>query len=219
MAIAFVGATNADNSPTINKPGSVVSGNLMIAFSVHYDSVGTTTPSAGWTSQGSIVSTGAQVGKIEIWSKLAGGSEPSSYSFTDSLGAYTDCLLLAYSGAAWDTRSLRNDESSGGTATWDTVAVGASGAVLLAVRVGYNTGCGLPTPGTWTQRAISEGVNYCWERSSVSSGATGAFTATLTSTDLAVTALVSLTPTGGSVSDLIESPGHKWQRCDAGLRM
>ena len=86
MAISFVSAEttiqNSGTTITVNKPAGVVSGDLMIAqFYVEGSSIPTITPPAGWTSKATATGTNT---RSQVFTKVAGASEPAGYAFTSS---------------------------------------------------------------------------------------------------------------------------------------
>ena len=97
MAVSFrIAVTTTASSGTnivLNKHVSVVEGDLMIAqLFVGASSAPTITPPAGWTSRGS----GAgSVPRAQIFTKIAGAGEPSSYTFTSSLTIVTASASLS----------------------------------------------------------------------------------------------------------------------------
>jgi hypothetical protein len=97
-------ATSANATLTINKPTGVVAGDVMIvniAMSDDNDAVDTNPALAGWT-----LITGADLqGGTERWGallyKVAGGSEPASYTFAlDAQATGSIGTIVAYSGVS-----------------------------------------------------------------------------------------------------------------------
>ena len=87
MSISHVASNTATASSgttiTLSKPTGAAAGNLLIAlFYVQCDTQPTITPPAGWTSRGT--TTGTQT-RAQVFTKIAGDSEPASYDFTSSL--------------------------------------------------------------------------------------------------------------------------------------
>ena len=82
-------------SITINKPAATSENNLMLAL-VCGSNNQTWANSAGWTFQGTV---GVQHG---IYTKTAGVSEPSTYSFSTGASNDKTGIILVYSGAVLD---------------------------------------------------------------------------------------------------------------------
>jgi hypothetical protein len=108
MAITQVGSATTGSSASsgsfsVNKPTGVASGDLLIMLGASNEGTWDTFPS-GWTQL--TVSTDASTAnafRAYIWYKVAGGSEPSSYSFGSSTasgsGAPMVGIMVAYRGA------------------------------------------------------------------------------------------------------------------------
>lgn len=145
------GATNSGTSVTINKPANVSDGTLMIA--AVYNRAGTaaySTPPSGWTVLAACTNT--LVGWHALYYKVAGGSEPSDYTWAGGGSGRHAGIIFIVTGA--DTSSLL--DASGGYATWTSVpdqidAPGisptSSDALLLGFTVLNTTG---NDPGTFT---------------------------------------------------------------------
>ena len=94
--------TEADTSEDLGKPTGTVSGDLLLAVIGFAEGDGnsfTITPPSGWT-QRLFVKEGSDttfVG-LGVWSKIAGGSEPTTYTFTSSHGVTWSGGILRISG-------------------------------------------------------------------------------------------------------------------------
>ena len=105
MAISHVASTTATAASgttlTLNKPTGIVAGDLLIAI-LYVQCANQTilTPPAGWVSKGD--NTGeSSITKAQVWTKIAGGSEPASYDWTSSLTIVTGSgSITAYSADA-----------------------------------------------------------------------------------------------------------------------
>ena len=101
MAIAFRSEAHAtaalSGSITINKPAGTVQYDVMLAHIATYsDQDVTITPPSGWTL---VRSTSATYHRSWTYYKVAGASEPTSYTFTASATAYLNGAIRSYSGA------------------------------------------------------------------------------------------------------------------------
>lgn len=102
VGTATTGSSASSGSFSVNKPTGVASGDLLIMLGASNEGAWDTFPS-GWTQL--TVSTDASTAnafRAYIWYKVAGGSEPSSYSFGSSTasgsGAPMVGLMVAYRG-------------------------------------------------------------------------------------------------------------------------
>ena len=89
MAISFVSAAtqiqNSGTTITITKPAGVAAGDLMVAvLYIESASQPNITPPFGWISKGDNAGE-SSVSKAEVFTKVAGPSEPANYAFTSSL--------------------------------------------------------------------------------------------------------------------------------------
>lgn len=89
VAISFVAATtkiqNSGTSIVIAKPAGVVEGDLMVAvLYIGSASQPNITPPSGWISKGDNAGESSST-KAEVFTKVAGPSEPANYAFTSSL--------------------------------------------------------------------------------------------------------------------------------------
>ena len=136
--IASASTQNTSNTASliINKPTGTVSGNLMVAFMATNRTSGAAwTPASGWTEIADQVATP----NIAIAYKVAGGSEPSTYTFTFSQPSNIVAgSILTYSGAAYDAIG------SFATGTSTTTATGPSAALNYSKLIGF---CGLTGSG------------------------------------------------------------------------
>lgn len=118
MAIAIVGAaTTASSSGVCPKPAGVVAGNVLIAFTGSYAPAVTAWASSGWTFVTLTNETAGPAGSdmsCGLLYKVAGASEPASYTFTSTGGGASNInvIMAAYSGVdnvtPVDTSSVNN---------------------------------------------------------------------------------------------------------------
>ena len=148
-----VNGTSTSTTLTINKPTGVVAGDVMIV-NICQRGNGTTAPSlAGWTA----ISSGAIDGGTTLGAllyKVAGASEPASYTFTLGTGANNNTgTIVAFSGVdvsgptPFDVApgSLSLSGASGKTATATGITtVSANAAVIMFAQSSDNQ-----TMGSW----------------------------------------------------------------------
>lgn len=205
--MAYVGsvATNS-GTPTvttinITKYTSTASGHMMLIGVAARNATVTITPDTGWTAvRAADVNSSGPMTEQLFW-KLAGGSEPSTYTFTFSTAVRVACWHGAWSGI--DTTSPI-DTSSGATGGSNTSAVATSVTASAACDLIYSGAAA--TSNTWTapsgmtERIDDQSTNGSANASitmateSVSSGATGTRTGTLSGSAQWVAVLVALKP-------------------------
>lgn len=104
MSISFINSaesnvsTGADASTvTCNKPTNTAQGDFMLAFFAGSTS-GTPSADTGWTQVGTTQDGGSGV-RSSVWRKVAGASEPSTYTFDGGVNNTIVCLhILTYRG-------------------------------------------------------------------------------------------------------------------------
>jgi hypothetical protein len=125
-------ALTGGTSISITAPSSIASGNLLIAASS--SGTETFTPPTGWLLYGTEASSGDSP-QISIFTKIATGSEPGSYSFTCNNGASdaVNIAILNISGA--NTASPVNGMFSKyqASATTAAMTIGTSGTSIPTV--------------------------------------------------------------------------------------
>jgi len=164
MAIAFVAAaTQTDDGATtlvINKPPGTVEGHVMVAvLAVSTDS--TVTPPAGWTEVVNTLVDTNQMRQAVYW-KAAGGSEPSTYTFTLSRAKSSVGVISTYSGvdtvAPIDVSSASAETDQLTTITAPSVTTtGDNDWVIVASGVGRETT--VTTPSGTTSRGFAGDTN------------------------------------------------------------
>ncbi|MFC5996960.1 hypothetical protein ACFQE5_22370 [Pseudonocardia hispaniensis] len=238
MAIA-VRATSTQwgegvSSVNVTKPTGTTSGDLLVAvqFCDYSASTGSAmTAPAGWTQAGSTASTPGgsfhPVGKV--WYKVAGGSEPSSYTFGSSSSSSSVISVLALSGADTSTPIRVVPSWSTGSAGTSHVApsipVGsgqADGDLLLCAAASdyYDSGRGnsySPPSGMTERTDISAQFTYTSVASLAltGTGATGTKTFTANRSSQDPYRSLSLVIAGGSIAK--SGPVSATLRLTAGL--
>lgn len=186
-------ATSTNTNLTINKPTGVVSGDVMI---VNITSNNGGTPSlSGWNSLGTGIFNGSNL-RATVLYKVAGGSEPSSYTFALGAGA-NDAIgtIIAFSGVdntspidATGTMGLST--IAGATATAPGITTNsANAAVVMFANQSDNRAYSnwtTTSPGNlteiaqfeWTAGTQDMSVGAAWA-TKATAGATGDGTVTL----------------------------------------
>lgn len=165
MTISFVNEAHQyqyyAGSLTISKPTGTTSGDLLIAV---IGGTKSSTPS-GWTQLSDVDSGGSSTGHVYVYYKIAGGSEPSSYTFNQSGSSsfYTPGAILCYRGidgtTPIDTSHSSSSGMSGGGTDYTTATVTASGTQwALSYALAYQSGS--TTVRTFTEGSGSERLDF-----------------------------------------------------------
>lgn len=166
--------TGVTNILTLTKPTGVVSGDLLIAC-ITEDSVTTSGVSipTGWTRLISAVVSSGNTLYGAMYYKVAGGSEPSSYSWGNMTG-FTDANLIAYSGVDNTTSFDVTSSSANGTAnlTIPGITTVTNGAQLLIAGGNWTGNTPTATAGYTKETTQSDG-NAIFDKSQATAGATG----------------------------------------------
>jgi hypothetical protein len=195
MAITFVNAAhnNSDvatsGSTTVTAPASITTGDLLLAMCYADTDTNTAwTAPSGWTSAGSQYDSGNNnYGQVEVFYKIATGSEPGAYAFSGSF--YRFVSILHYSGVnstpIMAGVSWQNYTSGATASSFVAPSLTATGNAALAAFYTVWAGATISTgPSGMTLRdtvtASSHGVAYAYDLT-VASGATGTETATMSS--------------------------------------
>lgn len=236
MPVTFRSASQFNGETTtvcvVNRPTGTVSGDLLIAIhgSDRDGTAAAMTAPAGWTLAGQSSQTNA--GFLKIWWKIAGGSEPSTYTFPDSTASDAALIVLCFQGGTFDAASpFAVAATFGGSNTSSTSHVAPSvagvddGELVTAYFGGTGTN-GTRTyspPSGMTERGDVGGgwvVAAAYTLDLAADGATGTKTATCSASVASVTAslviaplvlaqdiLPSSTPTAEAVGEPAVTPG------------
>lgn len=178
-------------STTCTTPAGVQAGDLLVAVAARSQTAAATTSftSSGWTAAGFFAGTSSGYPPVGVLWKVAGASEPSSYTFTSNNYSGLDQFvvhILALTGAStsspFQASPAKNDAGSvTSSVTAPSVSVVEPGLLVSWFSVlHYESGTTFSTPTGMTERVDAGGI---WLHASTctevrSSGATGARTAT-----------------------------------------
>lgn len=195
MAVAVRSATHATTgnatSLAVTKPTGTTSGDVLLAV-VWQDSDGYTNQAAlqppassGWLQAGSTIpSTGTSTwGKV--FYKVAGGSEPASYTFALASGSSTSLHLLAISGANTGSPLSVAPAVTNAAASTSMVAPSisvAAGDLLVCSFTGQSTTALSWTPPGGMTEASDAASSYCAGEVATEVRATAGATGTRTAT-------------------------------------
>lgn len=214
VAPTFQSSSNATDGADVvcAKPTGTASGDLLVALVDAYDdNTVTVAPPAGWSTQsGPDRRTTGNLITSYVFYKIAGGSEPSTYTFDDTPDKYTNCIILRYSGADPATPLLAATSTNNGTVTTRTgtgITTTRDNSVLLFFSVGYSGGLpGDSEPTGMTMRDTVDGVTAVYDQVITTAGATGNRTHVQNTSDSWVTTMFAINPPasgGGIISDIL----------------
>jgi len=179
---AFRSASTVTNGTTVSKPSGVVSGDLLLAtLEVDEDPAPVSAPS-GWTLLQDTVGAGGTGNAFhtQVWWKLAGSSEPSSYTWVVSGGPWVDIGLLAYTNVNQSSPiDVSGGRDAGTTSTPTTPAVTTSGSNEMVVALFVNFDSGSWTAGSGMTRRYNFDSNEAQDVLQAGAGSTGTKTATI----------------------------------------
>lgn len=185
-AVAFVGASSAANasgssSEVINRPSGVTSGTVLVA-TITAAGTGAITPPSGWTQIADTTTTLRQTS----YYRVAGSSEPSSWTWTLGSSRRASGGIVAYSGVDANVPIDASAAASGtsGNATAPSVTTNVGGDTVIAA-VGYT--------GTWSTNSITPAASTT-ERYDVSNAGTESEGADFTQSTSGATPTRTVTP-------------------------
>lgn len=191
MAATFRAGNGAESgsvaSQVIAKPTGTVAGEVMFGFTIADDQAPTTV-SGTWTQLGT-TGTVTEITGMKNWQRVAGASEPSSYTFSYGSGADVAAGIITVTGADSTTPLVATPPATStgtGTSMAAPSVTGVVGGLLVCVwyRRGDNTAGAtraITAPGTMVKRIDTQGS---WATFAVATqeltatGATGTRTAT-----------------------------------------
>ena len=143
MSVTSLVQTTESTSMVITKPAGTVLNDLLIA-TVSTQNDTTISPPAGWTQLGQLTEQNDVT--MGFWYRVAGGSEPASYTFTWTQSERSNGAILRYSGvdpaAPIDASAITNGDNSSPTAPAVTTTVSNA----MVVRLFGAEGEGLESP-------------------------------------------------------------------------
>lgn len=136
-------STSSDTTIVVSKPSGTLSGHLMVAICNWDVGGGAWTGDTGWTE---VLDQGTTAPGTRIAWKLAGGSEPTSYTFTTAVAPISlQAFILTFSSAAFDVVGAASANATPSVAP--AITVSANGSLLVATysRSGSSTTYSTPT--------------------------------------------------------------------------
>jgi hypothetical protein len=164
MAISLVATStplNHDSGATggwtVTKPAGTAAGHVLVAIVAAIGASVTFTPPSGWTLIGS-ETTNTNI-NLSAYVKVAGGSEPSNYTWTPSIGVKGFATISAYDGVDTtnpiDSAASNTVTSSATVAPADTIA--GTGCWLITAAVGRHN---FAAARTWSTSDGSDSSRY-----------------------------------------------------------
>lgn len=189
-------------SRACNKPTGVASGDVLVAHVTNFSAGAgfASTGPAGWTKQIGLVYDG-NFDITEIWTLVAGASEPASYTWTGwGPTDYADLSIDAYTGAdnttPVDVAAAGQTNATSTSPTSPSVTTVTDGAwVISGVFVGATSS--ITKPAALTQRENYDSGNGVADILQATHGASGTQAWTLGSTAISASTTIALRPAGG----------------------
>jgi hypothetical protein len=178
---AFRSQASVTNGTTVSRPSGVAAGDLLLATLEVDEDPATVSGPAGWTL---LLDTPAAQGTgsafhAQVWYKVAGSSEPGSYSWTVSGSPWVDIGLLDYSNV---NQASPIDVSAGryagvtATPSTSTVTTTAANEMLVALFINFDSGTW--TAGSGMTKRYDFDSNEAQDALQAAAGSTGTKTAT-----------------------------------------
>lgn len=153
-----IGGTSGGGNVTVAKPTGTVSGDLIVIVAHSDDN--NTMACTGFTAAGAATYTGFGSNNrrdVFLW-KIAGGSEPSTYSVTGGGTSYNEAFAISYSGAT----GVGATGSTNNSTTSPALTVANNGSMELVV-VSFDGGSNnAAAPAGWTRRLNGNGTYNLW---------------------------------------------------------
>src|SRR5262249_49565341 len=178
---AFRSQSTVINGTTVSKPPGVVAGDLLLARLGGDEDPATVSGAAGW---GRLLAATCAEGRRaafhgQVWYRVGGASEPSSYTWTVSGSPWVDIGVLAYSNVNQASPiDLSSGRYAGVTASPSTSAVTTTGSNEMVVALFINFNSGTWTAGSGMTQRYNFDSNEAQDAPQASAGSTGTKTAT-----------------------------------------
>lgn len=202
MAISYVASTNQNNGSTTSAvaslPAGAQAGDILVAFIAFLggSSITISGVPSGWTllQRNNTGATGGDVGAASYW-KLAGGSEPSTYTWTLSSAVNNTGCMMAFRGC----NQANPIDASGGQNNASSTSVTAPGVTTttdqdaLAFFAGIAAVTTFTPPSGMTEASDTNNIELAYQLG-IAPGATGNKVATAGSAQINIGQLVALRP-------------------------
>ncbi len=140
-----------NTSYAVSKPTGTASGDVLVAFQTSdWGSAGSMgTPSGGGWQLLTSRTYGSYTLHTKVWWKVAGGAEPSTYTFTQGVDSDGICVIAAVRDAASGTPIFAGTGNNG-TAFFDTPGIVPGGLADFELRFVSGTGAGSGVRWDWS---------------------------------------------------------------------
>lgn len=185
LYIASAGTRSAGTTTVVNKPTGTIQNDLMIALLMDGDTGITPSYPTGWTQ--SILSNAANNSGAVAY-KIAGASEPSSYTFglTGAFGKVVQIVTIRYA-----SNVATGTYATGTSATLTAPTITASFGILLAWFGAESTPTLTTAPTGMTLALNTTGGPVCWTYyQNIAAGSTGTRTLVINASQAYKTILV-----------------------------
>lgn len=171
-----------------NKPTGTAENDILIAVFDSDNANGDITAPSGWTHKGEYTSGDISGVYFQVYEKMAGGSEPASYTWTFASGSYSPAGFIAAISGATSTQYGTGNTGSDSSPVASSITMAGAGTVICV-------SCNSDAFRTWTKPtgytliyALGR-VNGGYE-DDVSSGSTGTITSSLDMADYWISFLI-----------------------------
>lgn len=197
MAIGYRAGATAINGAVCGKPAGTASGDVLVAHVYCGSAAVTVTGPAGWVKQARATSGTIPV-EATVWTLVAGGSEPTTYTWAATGGNYTDVSIDGYTGVDNTTPMdaaavIQANASSGAPVSPSITTATANAWAVLGMFVGNAT---ITAPAGTSQRENFDSSMGEADILEASAGPTGTFAWTVAAAQVTVTSTVALRPVG-----------------------
>jgi hypothetical protein len=192
--------TSSSGTLTINKPTGTQQGDIMVAVTAS-DNGTNMSELSGWTRVVNVISDNF----LTVQYKVAGGSEPSSYSFTcSSTSRLMSGCIATFRNCTYDIKGSSSTTTSGNPVNAPSITPTLADSILLAIFANEDTGDEWSPPSGMTLVATDNynqgGANLrpCFAvfyQENVAASATGTRTCDLNSAGQTSGILIALKPT------------------------
>jgi MSHA biogenesis protein MshQ len=173
----------------INKPAGTVANDVLVAAIEVRPETATITPPSGWTLAGRLDNAGGNGNSMAVYYKVAGGSEPSTYTWSFSSSTGSAGGIMAFTGVnTADPVDVSGGQTTASSTSHSTTSLTTSVAnTMVLTFFGFSSSATWTPPGGMTEafdeasEPVPDAVGVAIEgnyATQASAGATGVKTAT-----------------------------------------
>lgn len=138
--------TSSSTSLAISKPTGTISGDIMVAVTATAQPGSNMNQLSGWTR----VLTVNSDNKLTVQYKIAGGSEPSSYTFTSGSSQKMSGCIATFRNVSYDKIGSANTNAGSGQVGAPSITPTLNNSILLAIYASEEAGTTLVQPSGMT---------------------------------------------------------------------